>query len=252
MLAQERYDIIMSLLNKKGTVKTSQLIKEFKVSLETVRRDLEFLEKSKKLKRVYGGAIQINPSREYKDFALREKEFNPEKVKIAKKALSFISNGQAIALDAGTTTLILAKMLKDQFEELTIVTNSLIIAENLVSSSGFDVILTGGMVSLKDYALSGIIAEQTIKNFFFDVCFISASGISLKEGITDYNLNTVQIQKKLIESSQKTIVLADNRKFSSISIVKICDFSDINTIISDDELSKDLIKQYKEHGIEIL
>lgn len=252
MLAQERYDEIMRLLNKEGTVKTSQLIKEFKVSLETVRRDLEFLEKSKKLKRVYGGAIQINPSREYKDFTLREKEFNPQKAKIAEKALKFITDGQAIALDAGTTTLILARMLKERFKNLTIVTNSLIIAEELVGFSEFDVVLTGGKVSLKDYAVSGIIAEQTIENFFFDVCFITASGISLKAGITDYSLNTVQIQRKLIESSQKTIVLADNRKFSSISIVKACNFSDINIIISDDELSKDVIKQYKENGIEIL
>jgi DeoR/GlpR family transcriptional regulator of sugar metabolism len=252
MLAQERYDKIISLINKKGNVKTVELIEEFKVSFETVRRDLEFLEKSKKLKRVYGGAIQINPSRKYKDFVLREKEFNPQKVEIAEKALEFISEGQAIALDAGTTTFILSKMLKERFNNLTIVTNSLIIAEELIDSSGFNVILTGGMVSTKDYALSGIIAEQTIENFFFDVCFISASGISLKVGITDYSLNTVQIQRKLIESSQKAVVLADSRKFSSISIVKICNFSDINIIISDDELSKDVIKQYKENGIEIL
>ncbi len=96
MLAQERYDKIISLINKKGNVKTVELIEEFKVSFETVRRDLEFLEKSKKLKRVYGGAVQINPSRKYKDFVLREKEFNPQKVEIAEKALELITDGQAI------------------------------------------------------------------------------------------------------------------------------------------------------------
>ena len=128
MLAQERHDQILWLINSEGTVKTSDLIKRFNVSLETIRRDLESLEKAGKLKRVYGGAIQKNPSRKFKNFNTREKEFSKEKIRIAEKALDIIEDGQAIALDSGTTNLILAKMLKGRFKHLTIVTNSMIIA----------------------------------------------------------------------------------------------------------------------------
>jgi len=252
MLAQERHDQILWLINSEGTVKTSDLIKRFNVSLETIRRDLESLEKAGKLKRVYGGAIQKNPSRKFKNFNTREKEFSKEKIRIAEKALDIIEDGQAIALDSGTTNLILAKMLKGRFKHLTIVTNSMIIANELMDQQELDVILTGGTVSSKDYAMSGIIAEQVIGNFHFDICFISVSGVSIKVGITDYNLETVQIQRKLIESSQKVIVLADHRKFSTISMVKVCDFVEVNAVITDDQLDDKVLDQYREKGLEIL
>jgi len=252
MLARERRDEILSFVQSKGSVKTSELIKRYNVSLETIRRDLDLLEKKTLLQRVYGGAVQTNLSRRYKDFDMRIDEYSSQKKEIAKKALPLIKNGQAIALDTGTTNLELARMLKGQFNDLTIVTNSLIIAEELIYNQEFNIILVGGEISTKDYSTHGIIAEKVLDFFNFDINFLTVSGISLKSGITEYNLDAVQILKKMNDCSQKTIVLADNRKFNSTSMFKVCDLSSVNLIISDSELDESIKQKFMEQGIEVI
>ncbi len=252
MLARERRDEILSFVQSKGSVKTSELIKRYNVSLETVRRDLDLLEKKDLLQRVYGGAVQTNLSRRYKEFDMRIDEYSKQKKEIAKKALPFIKNGQAIALDTGTTSLELARMLKGQFNDLTIVTNSLIIAEELIYNQEFNIILAGGEISAKDYSTHGIIAEKVLDFFNFDINFLTVSGISLKSGITEYNLDAVPILKKMNDCSQKTIVLADNRKFKSTSMFKVCDISSVNMIISDNELDESIKQKFMEQGIEVI
>jgi len=252
MLVKERRDEILSFVQSEGSVKTSELMKNYGVSLETIRRDLDFLEKSDLLERVYGGAVQTNPSRLYKEFDMRIDEYSGQKKEIAKKALSLIKNGQAIALDTGTTNLELARMLKGKFNDLTIVTNSLIIAEELIHNQEFNIILTGGVLSLKDFSMQGIIAEKVLDFFNFDINFLTVSGISLKSGITEYNLDAVQILKKMTDCSQKTIVLADSRKFNSTSMFKVCNLESINMIISDSELDESIKQKFEEQGIEVI
>ncbi len=252
MLAQERYNEILDIINREGSVKVSMLTKLFNVSIETVRRDLEHLEKKGLLKRVYGGAILEKSNTSLNSFKSREKEFLDEKKEIATIATNFISEKQSIAMDSSTTNLEIAKLLKHRFNDLTIITNSLLIAQELSDTSNFTVILLGGKLVPSQYCLVGSMALKNLSNFFVDTAFISTSGVSFKSGIMDYNVNDVDIQRKMIELSRVTIVLADHSKFDRTSLIKVADFEDINLIISDSKLDNSIIEKYKNNGIEVI
>lgn len=252
MLAEERYKIILELLEKNNSVKSSYLIELFGVSVETVRRDLEHLEKEGFLHRVHGGAMldEINPKAI--DFKVREKSHNEEKVKIAQNAIEFISEESVIALDNGTTTLEIAKLLRYNFKKLTILTNSILVVEELIDQDDYTIILLGGIVNTKDKSLKGELVENYINLFHIDISFISISGISLKEGATEFELETIPIQKKMIERSGKKILLADSSKFGIVSLLKVCDLHDVDAIITDSNLKDSIYDRYKEKGINVI
>jgi DeoR/GlpR family transcriptional regulator of sugar metabolism len=252
LLAEERYKTILELLGKNNSIKSSYLIKLFNVSVETVRRDLEHLEKEGFLHRVHGGAVldEINPKSV--DFTVREKTHNKEKVEIAKNAIQFISEGSVIALDNGTTTLEIAKILKKKFNKLTILTHSLLVVEELINEPNYTIILLGGIVNGKDKSLKGALVENYIDLFHIDIAFISISGVSIKEGATEFELDTIPIQKKLIKRSRQKILLADSSKFGVVSLLKVCDLNDVDCIITDSNLKDTIYEKYKERGISVI
>jgi len=252
LLARERQDIVLEIIGKEGSVKVSKLTKMFDVSIETIRRDLEHMEKDGLLKRVYGGAILKKNTQDLSSFIKRENEFKDEKKEIAKITVRYIQDGQSIAFNGGTTNLEIAKELKSYFKNLTIITNSLIIANELCDVEGFTIILTGGILDNKEYSFYGDFAENLLSNFVVDKAFISVSGVSLTRGITDCLMNEVKIQKKLIEISQEAIILSDSNKIDNVSLVKIADIDDVNLIITDSKLDSKILDKYLKNGIEIV
>lgn len=252
MLAQERYEYIIENLNKDGAVKVSKLIKELNVSIETIRRDLEHLEKEGVLDRVYGGAIPKKKVVDTLSFEKREEEFKEEKLEIASIAIKYISEGQSIALNDSTTNVEIAKKLKKTFRNITVLTNSLVIATELAENESINVILSGGLLNNKEYAFYGELAKNTLSNFIVDKAFISVGGVSVNRGITDYNIHTVEIQKMLIDISKEAIILADSSKLDNVSLTKIADIDNINFIITDSKADKNIISKYLKSGIEIV
>ncbi|BDR66800.1 DeoR/GlpR family DNA-binding transcription regulator [Clostridium tetani] len=252
MLAQERYEQTLSILNREGSVKVSKLTKLFNVSIETIRRDLEYLEKEGLLKRVYGGAVLKKIDNNQLKFENREKEFSSEKKEIANIATRYVVEGQSLAMDASTTNLEIAKVLKTKFKKLTILTNSLAIANELIDMDKYTIILTGGILKNDEFSLVGDIAQKYIESFNIHTAFISVSGVSLKEGLTDYILDHLQIQKKFIEISQNVIVLADSSKFDSVSLLNVCNLEDVNMIITDSRIKKNVLEKYLNNGIEVI
>ena len=125
MLASERIDYIRKELNKKGVVNVTELEKVFKVSTETVRRDLLKMEELKLLKRVHGGAVSINKMKSFETLTVRNKENYSLKLSLSKMACSTILDGDVIAIDSGSTAIVFAEELKKRFTNLTIVTHSL-------------------------------------------------------------------------------------------------------------------------------
>ncbi|RDY28506.1 DeoR/GlpR transcriptional regulator [Romboutsia weinsteinii] len=252
MLAQERYEYIIESLNRDSAVKTSKLIKELNVSIETIRRDLEHLEKEGVLDRVYGGAVLKKITVDKLSFEKREEEFKEEKSEIASIAVRYIVEGQSIALNDSTTNVEIAKQLKNKFKNLTVITNSLAIATELANSQGIKVILAGGLLNSKEYAFYGEFAKNILTNFTVDRAFIGVGGVSLNRGITDYNIHTVEIQKILIEMSNEAIILADSSKIESVSLTKISNLEDISFIITDSKVDEHIIDKYLKHGVEII
>lgn len=252
MLAEERKDSIMQMLEEEGSVKVSKLTKIFGVSLETIRKDLEALEKEGLLKRVYGGAVLKRNEIRKLNYMKREKEFINEKKELAKTAIRYIEEGQSIALNDSTTNIELARELKKNFKELIVITNSLLIVNELIDVDNFTVILTGGILNHKERAFYGEFAESQIPNFIVDKAFISVSGVSLMRGITDFSPEEVQIQKKLMEISQETIVLADSSKIDTVSLIKVEDIDEVNLIITDSKLDSKIMNKYLKNGIELV
>ncbi|SHI50007.1 transcriptional regulator, DeoR family [Clostridium cavendishii DSM 21758] len=252
MLAQDRYQKILELLEQNDSVRVSNLIKIFNVSMETIRRDLDHLEKKGLLKKVYGGAVRERINTNQASFNVREKEFIEEKQEIAKIAIRYITEGQSIALNSGTTTLEIAKLLKINFEKLTILTNSVAIALELSDMSKYTIILCGGIFNGEEYSLAGEFALENISKFRIDTAFISVSGISLLDGFTDHNLDEIQIQRKLIEISQQVFMLSDSSKFDTLSLLKLCDISKADMIITDSKLNDNILNKYKANDIEVI
>lgn len=252
MLAQERYEYIIETLKRDCAVKVSKLIKELNVSIETIRRDLEYLEKEGILERVYGGAVLKKVSVDRLSFEKREEEFKEEKLEIASIAIRYINEGQSIALNDSTTNVEIARQLKNKFKNITVITNSLAIATELANSQDINIILAGGLLNNKEYAFYGEFAKNILSNFIVDRAFIGVGGVSLNRGITDYDIHTVEIQKMLIEISKEAIILADSSKIDSVSLTKISDIEDVNFIITDSKVNKNIVSKYLKHGVEII
>lgn len=252
MLAPERYEYIIETLNRDCAVKVSKLIKELNVSVETIRRDLEHLEKEGILERVYGGAVPKKALVDKLSFDKREEEFKEEKLEIASIAMRYIEEGQSIALNDSTTNVEIARQLKKKFKNITVITNSLIIATELANNPGIKVILAGGLLNNTEYAFYGEFAKNILKNFIVDRAFISVGGVSLNRGVTDYDIYTVEIQKILIEISKESIILADSSKIDSVSLTKISDIDDVSCIITDSKVEKNIVDKYLKQGIEII
>ncbi|MDI4645790.1 DeoR/GlpR family DNA-binding transcription regulator [Cohnella hashimotonis] len=253
MLARERHNKIIQMLHRQQFVKANDLMKAFGVSFETIRRDLERLEKDSYLIRVHGGATL--PDNEYRNempFTVREQEMKQEKRELATTASRFVTEGQSLILDVSTTNSEFAKVLCERFERLTIMTNSFPIANLLMNKPSFTIIFVGGVVRNSEQSVVGDFAEAFVGQFHADTFFMSTSGISLSEGMTDYGIGEIQLKAKMLQRSKKVIALADSSKFEVVSLYPVCALSDIDKIVTDSKVSPEIVRLYKEEGIEIV
>ncbi len=252
MLANDRYNKILDILERDGSVKTSKLVELLGISLETVRRDLDFLEKQGELQKVHGGAILKNKEGVNLTYSLREVKNTEEKKEIATLALNYIKEGETIALNSSTTNIEIARLIKNRYSSLTIVTNSLRIAEELADIKGINLILAGGVYNKNEFAFLGEITSNFLDNFSVDKSFVSVGGISLKRGITDFLMDEVLVERKMIEIGEEVIILADSSKIDSNSLIKICEMKDIDFIITDSKLDNNIKQKYKDDNINII
>lgn len=231
MLTEERQEIILNELNKRGIVKVNHLVNITNTSESTIRRDLSYLEEINKLKRVRGGAALLEGRFNEESFKDKLIHNQKEKVSIAKYAASLIEKGDSIYLDAGTTTYEMAKFLDK--EDIFVVTNG-IDNLDLLLERGIDVYILGGKVKSKTKAVVGSDALKNLEKFRFDKVFMGINGIHLEYGLTTPDTEEAIMKKRAIDNSAETFILADNSKFDKISFVKVADFTDV-TIITDKE-----------------
>ncbi len=253
MLAHERHAAILQLLQEQQSVKTTELMRRFDVSFETIRRDMEALEKEGLLIRVHGGATV--PTTDYKEelpFTVRERKRVEEKRELSETASKLVSEGQALFLDVSTTNTEFAKVLKQRFERMTLITNSFPIASLLMDKPGFTIIFIGGVVRNEEWCVVGGFAESFVEQFHADAFFMSASGISLADGVTDYGIGEIQLKKRMMSRSKKVYVLADSSKFDAVSLTGVCALGDVDGIVTDSRLPIETANRYREAGIDII
>jgi Transcriptional regulators of sugar metabolism len=195
MFNEERKKEILSAISDKGNVKVSELSKAYNVSEVTIRKDLQELEEEGLVKRVHGGAVLDHSIKFEPTFSEKADKFINEKSIIGKAAAALIEDGDTIALDAGTTTLQVAKHITAR--NLTVVTNSLDIAVELAEKQNIEVIVVGGILRLETRALVGPVADMALDNIRVDKAFVGTNGISLNYGLTTPNIIEAQTKNSL-------------------------------------------------------
>ncbi|MGE5678373.1 MAG: DeoR/GlpR family DNA-binding transcription regulator [Pseudomonadota bacterium] len=250
MLASERQQKILDLLKEKKVIKITDIISVFGVSTETARRDLNILESMNLLKKIYGGATFISPISSEPSYYTREVINSDEKKAIGKKAAELINDGETIILDVGTTTMELAKNLKGK-NSIIVLTNSLPIVNELANTDT-SLHIMGGKLNSGFLSMSGSLTLSALKQYFVDIAFIGAGGITFQDGISDYNIEEAQVRKYSIERAKKTVLLADSSKFGTNAFAMVCPLEKVNTIVTDWKISPTVLAGLREQKIEVL
>ena len=239
MLAKKRYSIILEMLDRDGTVHTAELVEALGVSSETVRKDLEELDRQGKLRRIHGGAVPLQqpeapaPMVGYVALSTRNSLHMEEKQRIARRAAAMVEEGQVVALDYGSTSQVLAQALAARFQRLTVVTNSIQNALILADKPGFTVILTGGILSRDERTLVNDFPTGILNYVHVDILFMTVTGIDPVAGLTDQRLGEISMQNQMRNAASRVIVVADSSKFGRASLVRICPISAVEAIVTD-------------------
>lgn len=250
-LAHQRKIEILSDIEARETVSTINLAKKYNVSITTITRDLQELEKKGLILRIHGGATSIRGGGYEYPFLTRENRNLEEKRRIAAMAIETIREGDSILLDVGTTIHELAKLLITK-TKITVIVTSIPIAQTLAAQPGIELILIGGKYRHSEFSMVGFIADLCLSNFYVDKAFIGAAGIHHKMGITEYSYEQAGTKKTLVAQSKQRIVLADHTKFEKIQLASVCPLSSIDKIITDDGLSEDISQNYQDLDLELI
>lgn len=251
MFAQNRHNKIIEKLQKNGAVTTKNLIKEFNVSVETIRRDLLYMEQQGMLKRVHGGAVENRNMKQFASLSVRNEESSEEKKNLSENAMSFIKEKDIIAVDMGSTANCFAKVLKENFSDLTIVTNSLDVFNILSNHADFKVILCAGHFLRGENGFYGGLTLEALSKIHVQKVFIFPSAVSIEFGICDYQEEFYHVQKAMMRSADEVFILADSSKFEKSALLKLDDMKSEYFYITDNKLSQGLENLYKENEIKI-
>lgn len=243
MLKENRREKILDLLKEQGSVKTIELSKLFNTTRQTIHKDIDYLATTHNVKKVYGGAVLESKTNE-PSIHIRRVENVKEKERIGQVAVEQIEENDTLYLDVGTTVASLVPYLM-QFQRLTIITNSVEIAYLLGEADHLTVIMIGGKIRSRDLASSSTHAVELLKNIYVDKAFLSAGGISITAGYTDFHMDDSEVRRVMIQNATKSFILADASKVGVVTIAKFADLDEIDTLISYDIKDSELLDKFK-------
>ncbi|CQR56329.1 DeoR/GlpR transcriptional regulator [Paenibacillus sonchi] len=250
MLAAERRKKIIDLVHQDKRVLVSDLSRMFEVTEETIRRDLEKLEKDGILSRTYGGAMLNRHTNEDLPFVTRNALNTDMKRNIALKALDLINDGDTLMVDPSSTAFEFLKLLGNK-NNLTVITNSINILHEF-ASSGMNIISSGGSLRHRSLSLVGPVAHDTIRRYNVDTAVISCKGIDMERGVTDSNEPECELKKYMLRQAQKVVLLADHTKFDKTAFTRLVELSSIDVLITDRRPAESWLTRLAEENIEVL
>ena len=246
----ERHKHILDCLARDGYVRVAEMAKELDVTTVTIRKDLKYLEEKKLLYRTHGSASPVNPQTQEVEVREKEKIHIDEKRRIAMAAAQLIEPDDSIIIASGSTVQMLGDFIQPQ-GHLTVVTSSLKTAVQLNSMDRVDVIQLGGNVRKNSLSVVGVYTSQFFEQITCSKLFLGVDGIDLDFGITTTNMMEASLNRVMIQTAQKTIVLADSSKFGRRGFSKIVDTKDVDHIITDSHISPSTAHAIEEMGIEL-
>lgn len=243
MFAEERKTEILQLLQSGKKAKVGELSKRFAVSESTIRRDLQEMEDSGLIQRTHGGAISPQTGLE---LSFKEKEIRnlEAKSQIAAAAAALVQDGEALLLDAGTTTLQIAKALRGR--PVTVATTSMDVAQVFTDDPVVEVWVLGGTFRKTTHSLVGFITNTVLANLHFDKIFLGANGISVETAITTPFLVEAETKRHMLKAASEVIVVTDSSKLGIKGLCRICSLDEVDLLITDDQGDDDTLRSIRE------
>lgn len=250
MLILDRQNKILHFVQKHRVATVTELSKEFNVHEATIRRDLTKLENKQLLRRTHGGVMAEDEVVSEPPFQEREITQLDDKKRIGKYAGKFINEGDNIILDSGTTTVHIVDEILEK-KNLTIITNDINIAAKLRFSEKNKVIVTGGNLFPQSYMLNGEITNKVLSELFVNTAFIATPAFHHKLGLSHFDDYLVPAKKSMIQSSKQTILLADHTKIGKMSLHKVADIDEIDTLITTNKVKDQDVHYLNDSNIEV-
>ncbi len=242
---------ILEQLERFPRVDVNDLANILNVSEVTIRKDLQELETLSFLKRVHGGAVSAHRTKWNPSMENRLEVKSSSKVAIAKAALDFIRDGDTLILDAGTTTLALARSLRGRKRNLTIITNSLPVMAEL-SNTDFEMVALGGMLRQHSLAMIGPMTVNNLEKLHADMAFIGATSASLERGLCTPNIIEAETKAAMVKAASDCIALIDNSKVGQASLAPFAKWSDIHTLITDETIDTKFVHSLQQQNVSVV
>jgi DeoR family fructose operon transcriptional repressor len=249
--AEERRQQIVGTARIDGRVEVSQLAERFGVTQETIRRDLTELEQRGVLRRIHGGAMPVERFRTEPAVTDRAAVMANEKQRIAKAAVSYLPPGGTVLVDAGTTTGALAGLMPTD-RELTVITHSLTIALTLSTRPNIHLLMLGGRVRHRTLANVDDWALRTLADLAVDVAFIATNGMSIERGLSTPDVTEAAVKRAIVEAGAQRVLLADHSKLGEEHLVRFCDFSEVDVLVTDDGMAAEDVARLEEAGVQVV
>jgi DeoR/GlpR family transcriptional regulator of sugar metabolism len=256
VLAAERRRLVLQAMESRHAVSVAELAARLSVSTMTIRRDLESLASQGMVTRVHGGAVPtattrqptFNSTASFVDNAVHRL---PEKGRIGAAAAQLVSDGETILVDVGTTTLQLARHLRDR--ALTVITNNLAAYEELLGAERIELLLLGGLVDRHYRSLGGFLAEEALRQVRADRAFLSASAIRGSDlAVLDDTAVDLRLKRGMIAASSQVILLADAEKFGQLRPVRVCGPEELDVLITDRAAPEGALDEFEAAGVRVL
>lgn len=252
MLASQRHNQIQQLLAKNGAVTVAQLTELFGISMETVRRDLSAMEQAGRLTCVHGGALPAAKAQIYSPLQLRLHAQTSEKHAIAQVAAKLVEEGDYISIGGGSTAVHFARALKQHIQNLTVVTYSKAVFDELRDVAGYQVIMPGGRFDPKEDIFYGDVTLQLLARVHVHKGFLFPFAVSLEHGLSNHNQIFCESFRQLLRSCDQAYVLSDHSKFERTAPYRAAAMLPEYIYITDAGLPQQLRQLYAENGLQII
>lgn len=252
-MKEGRQEIIKELFRTKGEVKLKELEERFPdCSSMTLRRDIISLEEQGLVKRTRGGAVAMsNIMIVTEDVYHKRASINTgKKVEIAQKAASLFTQGCSIFIDAGSTMMYFQKELPDEY--CSILTTGVNVALELMKRQNPIVTILGGQLNKSSFSVTGINTGNMLEEMNIDVAFMSATGCTFDSGFTCGTYTDCELKRKVVHKARRTIILMDSTKFGRNMPFTFADIEDVDILVTDGDMPKDVSKGFQDGGITVL
>jgi DeoR family transcriptional regulator, aga operon transcriptional repressor len=250
MLKADRMAAILEHIAQAGSVDVTRISADLSVSAATLRRDLKALQDQGLLVRTHGGAVASGVGFEL-PLRHRAARRQPQKRSIGRLAASLVPEGAVVGMTGGTTATEVARALRND-AGITVVTNALNIAADLVLRPSMRIVVVGGAARHASYELVGPAAESMIEHYHLDVSFIGVDGLTVQEGCSTYDELEAHTDHAFIRRARRTVVIADSSKLGKRTFARICRTDEIADLVTDADADPDFLTGLREAGVNVL